>query len=767
MNKTVSEPHIQTILIIDDTPTNLALVVDHLEDHGLRVVIARNGSEGIKRAQFVRPDLILLDVMMPDMDGFETCRNLKATAATKDIPVIFMTALEETRDKVTGFAVGGIDYLTKPFQIAEALARINTHLALHAMRKQLGAQNEQLQREIAIREQTETALQHAYDDLERRVTERTVELAEANILLKAEIAERGQAQEALRERDARIRRLVESNIIGVFFWDVEGRTADANDAFLEIVGYTREDLRSGKIDWISMTPPEYHAIDSKAVEELSVNDSCAPYEKEFIRKDGNLVPVWVGAAFLEGSKKNAVGFVLDLSERKRAEERIRHIAHHDALTGLPNRLLFQDRVSQAIAQAQRSHHRVGMLFIDLDHFKDINDSLGHQIGDRLLRAAARRLQRCLRAGDSVARLGGDEFVISAPTLDDENSVALIAGKVLDALRRPFLIDQHELHVAASIGISLYPTDGRDPEALMRAADTAMYYAKERGRDNFQFFTSQLNEVAQRRLTVANRLHQALERGEFVLHYQPCVDLDSGRVFSAEALIRWDQPQMGPVSPGEFIKIAEETGLIVPLGEWVLRAACEQLKQWRQAGYSTLRIAINLSPHQFRRPGFADLAARVLEESGVPPAALEMEITEGVLMLQNPENQAILQQLADLGIHLAVDDFGTGYSSLAYLQRFPIHSLKIDQSFVNGIEVDANDTAIVSAIIAMAQSLRLRVVAEGVETAEQVTFLKVRGCDAVQGFYFSKALPPEIFIQMFDRPGSWLLDQEDSLPVNGL
>jgi len=742
VNKTTApEFQAHTILIIDDTPTNLAVVVDHLEDHGFRVVIARNGPEGLKRAQFVHPDLILLDVMMPDMDGFETCRRLKSADVTRDIPVIFMTALEETRDKITGFEVGGVDYVTKPFQIAEALARINTHLALHAMRRQLAVQNEQLQREITVREQVEAALQHAYDDLEERVAQRTAELAQANT--------------SLRERESRIRRLVESNIIGVFFWDLGSEISEANEAFLRIVGYTREDLLATTIHWTSMTPAEYRAADERAMAELRINGKCAPYEKEYIRSDGSRVPVLVGAAFLEGSQDKGLAFVLDLTERKQAESRIRHMAHHDALTGLPNRVLFQDRVSQAIAQAQRSQNRVGMLFIDLDHFKDINDSLGHQIGDRLLRAAARRLQRCLRTGDSVARLGGDEFVISAPALDDDNGAALVAGKVLEALRRPFFIDQHELHVTGSIGISLYPTDGRDAEALMRAADTAMYYAKERGRDNYQFFTSRLNEAAQRRLTIANRLHQALQRGEFVLHYQPNIEIESGRINSAEALIRWNQPQMGMISPGEFVKIAEETGLIIPMGEWVLRAACAQLKQWHQAGHKDLRVAVNLSPHQFRRPGFAELAARILEESGLPPQSVEMEITEGVFMLQSTENLAILEKLAGLGVRLAVDDFGTGYSSLAYLQHFPIHALKIDQSFVSGIEVDANDTAIVTAIIAMARSLQLRVVAEGVETIEQVAFLQAQNCDALQGFYFSKAVPPEVFVELLDKPGSWL------------
>jgi diguanylate cyclase (GGDEF)-like protein len=388
-----------------------------------------------------------------------------------------------------------------------------------------------------------------------------------------------------------------------------------------------------------------------------------------------------------------------------------------------------------------------VLFVDLDHFKDINDSLGHEAGDRLLRLAGERLERCLREGDSVARQGGDEFVISLPALGSDNDALAVAGKVLDTLRAPFLVNGNELHVSASIGISLYPADGDTADALMRAADAAMYHAKDRGRDNYQFFLPALNAAAQHRLAIANRLYQALPRNEFVLHYQPQLDLESGRILSAEALVRWQPPDSGLILPGEFIKVAEETGLIVPLGEWVLREACAQLKRWRRAGHPELSVAVNLSPRQLRRPGFHELAARVLREEGVIPAALQLEITEGLLMLESPENLAALEQLAAMGVRLAVDDFGTRYSSLAYLQRFPIHVLKIDRSFVSGIGEDTNDTAIVTAIIAMAESLRLDVIAEGVESAEQAAFLKSRGCRVAQGFYYSKAVSADSFTEL--------------------
>ncbi|MES2355490.1 MAG: EAL domain-containing protein [Pseudomonadota bacterium] len=589
--------------------------------------------------------------------------------------------------------------------------------------------------------------------LELLVCQAAISLRTAQLYadLRQENMERKRAEGALREQEARLHRLIDSNIIGVFFWSTSGDIIDANDAFLEMVGYTRQDLIAGKIRWADMTPPEYLAADVKAMSEARSDGKCAPYEKVFIHRDGRWTPVLIGSALFEDSQEQGIGFVVDLTERKQAEEKIRYVAQHDALTGLPNRVLFQDRVGQAIAHAHRNGTQVAMLFIDLDGFKDINDSLGHQIGDRLLRLAAEKLQHVMREDDTVARLGGDEFVIIFPIVSDRSEAARVAQKVLEALRHPFILDRHELHVTGSIGISLYPTDGRDSEALMRAADTAMYHAKAKGRDSYQFFTSGLNKAAQRRLTLANQLHQALQREELTLHYQPQVKLESGEIFGAEALIRWRQPDIGFIPPAEFIKVAEETGLIVSVGEWVLRQACKQLKCWRDAGYLDLVISVNLSPYQLQRPGFTELTRNILRDTGVPAASLEMEITEGVLMLQNVDNLAALQQLTGMGIHLSIDDFGTGYSSLTYLQRFPIRALKIDQSFVNGIGHDVNDTAIVTAIIAMAHSLNLKVVAEGVESAEQAAFLKTRGCLLAQGFHFSPAIQADSFLELLRTP----------------
>ncbi|HYD63607.1 MAG TPA: EAL domain-containing protein [Noviherbaspirillum sp.] len=438
---------------------------------------------------------------------------------------------------------------------------------------------------------------------------------------------------------------------------------------------------------------------------------------------------------------NAVAALqLEIAERKLAEEHIRYLAHYDALTALPNRVLLEDRLKQAIAHAHRKNSQVAVLFIDLDYFKHVNDSLGHQMGDRLLKAVASRLQDCLREGDSVARLGGDEFVLCLPMLAGSIDAASVAQKVQDALAGTFIVEGNEMHVSASIGISIYPDDGAEAETLMSAADTAMYHAKEKGRRNYQFFTAALNKAVQQRVELEQRLRYALARDELELHYQPQVDLASGRIFSAEALLRWRQADKGAISCGAFISIAEETGLILSIGEWTLRQACRQLKQWHEAGHAAMGVAVNLSPRQFYQPGFQQTIKAIVEESGIPAENLDLEITEGILLQRNEDNLTALHQLSDMGIQLSVDDFGTGYSSLAYLQRFPVDTIKIDQSFVREINHDHNATALVAAIISMANSLELKVLAEGVETAEQIRFLQAHGCLSAQGFFYSKAVP---------------------------
>ncbi|MGH8807814.1 MAG: two-component system response regulator [Noviherbaspirillum sp.] len=748
--ETARPPTGYTILMVDDTPANLAMLAHVLEEHGHQVLVAQDGEEALQRVQFARPDLILLDVMMPGMDGFETCRRLKAQPELHSVPVIFMTALSDHSDKLAGFDAGGVDYVTKPFQIEEVLARVNTHLSLRSTQQRLAERNRQLQDEVTLRQRIESYLQSAYDLLEERVEQRTDELAQANAQLTTEIGERIRVEDDLRRNEARIQRLVESNIIGIYFWDFSGVIPDANDAFLRLLAYTQEDLRDGKILWKNIASQEYEPAYARALEELRHNGSFTPYETEYVRKDGSRVPLLVGGAFINSTQDEGVGFVLDLTERKLAEERIRYMADHDALTGLPNRALLQDRLHQALAHAQRGNTQVAVLFIDLDYFKHINDSLGHQVGDKLLQTVAERLHKCVREGDSVARLGGDEFVLVLTLVNDSVDAALVARKVLDAVDASCHVGDHELHVAASIGISMYPEDGSDVDTLMRTADTAMYYAKEKGRGNYQFFTPALNKAAQRRHAMSNALRHALLRNEFTLHYQPQVDLESGKIFSAEALLRWRRNGEAPISCHEFITIAEETGQILPIGEWVLRQACRQLRQWHDLGFPNMVMAVNLSPRQFFQPNFLNMVRDILDEAGVPASQLDLEITETILMQRTEDNVATLKRLSAMGVKLSVDDFGTGYSSLAYLQRFPVDALKIDRSFVSGIGQDSNDTALVTAIISMAHSLRLKVLAEGVETPEQIRFLQAHGCLSAQGYYYSAAVPADAFTELLHK-----------------
>ncbi len=438
----------------------------------------------------------------------------------------------------------------------------------------------------------------------------------------------------------------------------------------------------------------------------------------------------------------------EIFERMQAEEKIWHIAHHDALTGLPNRSLLQDRLAQALMLAERSNVQVAVLFLDLDRFKSVNDSLGHDVGDALLNVVAAGLASVVRDIDTVCRLGGDEFVIVLGSVTGPDDAVMVAERIVEVLAKPVEVMGHSLRASSSIGISLYPDDGHDAQTLMKSADTAMYTAKSRGRNNFQFFSPEMNVAATRFFQMEQRLRQAVERDEFVLHYQPQVDVSVGRVCGLEALVRWKNPEGGLTPPADFISVAEETGLIIALGEWVLREACRQLREWYDAGWPQVTVAVNLSPRQFQQKNLVAQVRRILDETGVPPQSLELEITESSLMHSVEEAMAQVQALADMGVQLAIDDFGTGYSSLAYLKRFPVSRLKIDRSFVRDLCEDREDAAIVASIIGLAKTLGLEVVAEGVETAAQLAALRGEGCQLCQGYLFSKPRPAEEVAAIF-------------------
>ena len=421
-----------------------------------------------------------------------------------------------------------------------------------------------------------------------------------------------------------------------------------------------------------------------------------------------------------------------------------HSAEHDFLTGLPNRMLLNDRISQAIALAMRHKKSVAVLFLDLDGFKHINDSLGHPTGDKLLQSIAACLVKCIRGSDSVSRQGGDEFVVLLLEIDRAEDAAITARRMLEAVAKSHFVDQHDLHVTASIGISIYPTDGLDADTLIKNADTAMYQAKENGRRSFQFFKPAMNVRAVERQSLEEGLRRALERHEFVVYYQPKVDLMTGAISGAEALLRWTHPTRGAIPPAQFIPVAEDSGLILPIGAWVLRQACAQARAWLDAGLPAIAMAVNVSAVEFREQGFLDRLFAIIGETGIDPSSLELELTESVLMKHTSSTANMLQTLRERGIRVAVDDFGTGYSSLSYLRKFPVDAVKIDQSFIRQISTAGEDTTIIKAVIGMARGLKLRVIAEGVETLEELAFLRAYRCEEAQGYFFSRPVLPQQF-----------------------
>jgi diguanylate cyclase (GGDEF)-like protein len=469
-----------------------------------------------------------------------------------------------------------------------------------------------------------------------------------------------------------------------------------------------------------------------------------------IRRDGHEAAIEDSTAPIHDRRGQITGAVMvfhDVSTARAQSLRLSYLAQHDSLTDLPNRILLNDRLTQAISLAYRHRQKLALLFLDLDRFKHINDSLGHAVGDRLLQSVAQRLSACVRSSDTVSRQGGDEFVVLLSEMTHAQDANVIADKIHLALGTPYLIDQHELHLTASIGIVTYPDDGTETETLMKCADIAMYHAKEAGRNNYQFFKPEMNVRAVERQSLEEGLRHALERQELVLHYQPKINLQTGSIIGAEALVRWRHPKRGIVPPAQFIPVAEECGFIVRIGQWVMHEACCQARIWQEKGLPALRIAVNISAVELRAKDFVDGVRAILTETGLEPHYLELELTETFLMQDSKSTLAVLKDLKDIGVHLALDDFGTGYSSLSYVKRFPIDTLKIDRSFVLDLATDDDDASIVSAVISMGKSLHMRVVAEGVETPEQLQFLQEHSCPFAQGYYFSPPVVAREFTQL--------------------
>lgn len=558
----------------------------------------------------------------------------------------------------------------------------------------------------------------------------------------------------LRSVEDRHGKIVENSADGILTLDDKGQIQTFNRAAGRIFGYAAREVIGREATLLLPGPFELAMREALDLFRKQDDRALAGFRREVEgrRRTGELFPVQAALNVMAGNGRvQVVALISDISERKQTEDRIRHIAHHDALTGLPNRYLLTDRLAAAVQSAQRGGRHVGVLMIDLDHFKRINDSLGHQAGDRLLLTVAERLQACVKEGDTVARMGGDEFVVVLPDLAHRDDAERVARRVVDQVSQVFNLGNQELHVTPSVGLCLSPEDGQDPRVLLKNADAAMYVAKAQGRATLQWFTNDMQLRAQQKLEMEGEFRRGLERGEFVMHYQPLVSVDDVRLIGMEALVRWNHPQRGRVTPDRFIPLAEETGLIVTLGEHVLRLACEETQQMRRKTGLPLNVAVNASPRQFQEKNFLDLMRSALKDSGLPPEALTLEITETVLADRPDDTIALLREIRALGVLVAADDFGTGYSSLSYVTRFPITKLKVDRSFVRDVTDDAADAAVTGAIIAMSHSLQLKVVAEGVETLSQLAFLRAHRCDEAQGYLFGAAMMKEEFLQVALHP----------------
>ncbi len=555
------------------------------------------------------------------------------------------------------------------------------------------------------------------------------------------ITERKQIEQTLREAEEKYRAIFQGAAVGIFRSTPDGRYTTVNPAMAHMLGYDSPSEMVGSISDIShqvYVDPDKREELRRLLREQGIVKN---FESEVYRKDGSRM--WfsanVRAVFKDGVLTGYEGTNEDITARRIAEERIQFLAYYDALTGLPNRTLLQDRLGKALARARRQKGKLALLFLDLDSFKVINDSLGHAVGDLLLQEVAERLKKWGREQDTVARLGGDEFLITLTEVKDQADAAVAAERLMDAMTAEFVVQSHSLNVSCSIGVSLFPEHGADCETLIKNADAAMYSAKDHGRNNFRFFAEDMNAQAVERLGLETSLRLALSKKELFLVYQPQMQLATGRVTGVEALLRWQHPDLGLVPPDKFIRIAENSGLIIPVGEWVLRTACSQARKWQDRGLAGFSVAVNVSAVQFRQQGFCELISRVLDETGLAPQYLELELTESLLLASADMTLPVLRELRSMGLTLAIDDFGTGYSNFTSLRQFGVNKLKIDRSFIRDVATKPDDAAITTAIISMAKSLNLKVIAEGVENEAQMSFLRTHHCDEIQGYYFSKPL----------------------------
>ena len=687
------------ILIADDDPLARLFVKNALEPAGMVVLEATGGKDALAKFEAIGPDLVILDIMMPDMDGYLTCSRIRSLPRGKRVPILVLTGLDDAQSIGQAYQHGATDFITKP---------VNATILCHHVRYMLRTNN----------------VLHALIRSESRL-----ELA---------------------QRIARI---------GNWDWNPKTNRLTMSNELCRLVGVRPQDFAGTFEAFLALVHADDRSMVTGALQKLVGQHTPCDIDHRIVLPNGTDFVIHLQAEGVreeETDEITVIGTAQDITERKQAERAIHQLAYYDSLTGLANRVLFKDRLSNALSYAERHHQHLATLFIDLDRFKIINDTLGHTVGDLLLTHVAERLSESVRQSDSVsrhadnepmhalARLGGDEFTILLTALPQPEDAGRVARRILESLAHPFSIEGHEIFISASIGISIFPSDGSTVEALLKNADTAMYHAKEQGRNNCQFYSSGLNAAAAERLDLENELRRALEREEFVVFYQPKLNIHSRRILGAEALVRWKHPKRGLVPPGVFLNAAIDTGLIRSMDEWVLREACRQVKAWEKAGLPAISISANVSNSLFHGRTLPTTVADALRDSGLNPAQLELELTESIAMRDVEASVTMLEGLRTMGVRLSIDDFGTGYSSLSYLQRFPLSRLKIDQSFVRDLLTNENNVKITRAIIAMAHSLNLSVLAEGVETEGQLAKLREEGCDEVQGYLFSRPVCAEDF-----------------------
>jgi diguanylate cyclase (GGDEF)-like protein/PAS domain S-box-containing protein len=680
------------VLVADDDATMRLLVGEALEQEGIEVEEAADGAEAVARFRARAHDLVLLDVRMPGGDGFAVCEEIRKEPAGADVPIVIMTGLDDVESIRRAYEAGATDFVTKPIPWL-----VLSHRVRYLLRASRAA---------------------------------------------AELRRSG-------ERLANAQRLAR---MGSWHYAFESGELEISDELRSIFGLVFEGAAPSLADFLARVHEDDRPALVEAANACRADGTPMHVDHRIVLPDGSERILQTQAQLVreaEGRPTGLEGTAQDVTDRRRVEEQVRFLAYHDSLTGLGNRLLFRDRLDLAVAQGRRTRTPFGVLFLDLDHFKRINDTFGHSQGDRLLQAVADRLVRSVRETDLVARLesppaisrlGGDEFTVLLTEVEDPSDLAKVARRVLEVLRRPFSLGGHDVVTTASLGIAAWPADGEDGETLLRNADAAMYHAKQQGRNNLQFYAASMNAVALNRMILEEKLRAALQRGEHEVHYQPKLAAGAWRVAGVEALARWRDPELGVVMPSEFIPIAEETGMIVELGAFVLRRSCLDRVAWSERGLPPAPVSVNLSARQFRAGGVVEWVEGTLAETGLDPTELELEITETMLLRDERVVVAALRQLRERGVRVAVDDFGTGYSSLSYLRALPVDSLKIDRSFIQGIAGSPEEAALTAAIVSMGRALGLRVVAEGVELDGQRALLEGWGCDELQGYLFAHPMP---------------------------